>query len=140
MVCRGALCEKGEGRVPPGRGWWEGEGTPYVSWIVGWCMAKWMPGKLFGGRTRGLGAAGKGATWFAVGPSVKREKGGCRRDGDGGRVMGERYVSWLAGWCMAMWIPGRLFGEKGIGQGGWRGGTREIAGRDGRWYRLGESL
>ena len=32
---------------------------------------------------------------------------------------------------MAMWIPGRLFGEKGIGQGGWRGGTRGILGRGG---------
>ena len=26
MVRRGARCEKGEGRAPPGWGWWEGRG------------------------------------------------------------------------------------------------------------------
>lgn len=26
MVCRGALCEKGARRAPPGWGWWEGNG------------------------------------------------------------------------------------------------------------------
>ena len=78
MVCRRPLCEKGEGRVPPGWGWWESNG-----------------GAL------------------------------C--------VVDYRLVHGYVDVREAVW-------GKGMGQGAGRGGAREIAGRDGRWYRHGESL
>lgn len=102
MVCRGALCEKGEGRAPPGWGWWEGRGGErYVSWIVGWCMAMWTPGKLFGG-VRGAGGQGglreravvshRGITLRKGARSgrVRRDKGDC---GKGRAVVSPRRIT-----------------------------------------------
>lgn len=77
MVCRGLLSKKGEGRVPPGRGWWEGEGTPYVSWIVGWCMAAGRRGSCLGekGMGQGAGRGGQGGNMVCRGLLCGKEEG-----------------------------------------------------------------
>lgn len=79
MVCRGALCEKGEGRVPPGWGWWESNGGALcvvdyrlVHGYVDAGKAVWGKGTgQVTGRVQGSkGDYGKEERWYRPGESL----------------------------------------------------------------------